>query len=82
MPPCRHGRIPLPASLAVPGVRSGRLLAAPTAGAVGDGAFDAGTERADVGIGPYGVRSAVVRPARRCARFPCRSIPDIFSKAF
>ena len=55
---------------------------APTAGAVGDGAFDAGTERADVGIGPYGVRSAVVRPARRCARFPRRSIPDIFSKAF
>ena len=27
-----------------------------------DGAFDAGTERADVGIGPYGVRSAMVHP--------------------
>ena len=82
MPTCRRDRIPLPASLAVPGVRSGRLLAAPTVCAFGDSAFDAGTERADVGIGPYGVRLAMVRPARRCARFPCRSVTDIFSKAF
>ena len=29
--------------------------------AFGDGAFDVDTERADVGIGPYGVRSAGVR---------------------
>ena len=80
MPTCRRNRIPLPASLAFPGVRSGRLLAAPTVGAFDGGAFDAGTERADVG--PYGVRSAVVRPARRCPRFPRRSVTDIFSKAF
>ena len=82
MPPCRRDRIPLPASLAVPGMRSGRLLAAPTVGAFDGGAFDAGTERADVGIGPYGVRLAMVHPTRRCARFPCRSVTDIFSKAF
>ena len=64
------------------GLRFGRLLAAPTVCAFDGGAFDAGTERADVGIGPYGVRSAMVRPARRCARFPRRSVTDIFSKAF
>ena len=41
-------------------------MRAPTAGAVGGGAFDVDTERADVGIGPYGVRSAVVHPTLRC----------------
>ena len=54
MPTCRRDRIPLPASLAVPEVRSGRLLAAPTVCAFGDSTFEVGTERADVGIGPYG----------------------------
>ena len=42
-------------------------MRAPTMGTVGDGAFDVDTERADVGIGPYGVRSAMVHPTRRCA---------------
>ena len=42
-------------------------MRAPTMGMVGDGAFDVDTERADVGIGPYGVRSAMVHPTRRCA---------------
>ena len=42
------------------GVRFGRLLAAPTVCAFGDSAFEVGTERADVGIGPYGVRSTEV----------------------
>ena len=35
-------------------------------GTFGDGAYDLGTERADVGIGPYGVRSAMVRATRPC----------------
>ena len=39
-------------------------MRAPTMGTVGDGAFDVDTERADVGIGPYGVRSAKMRPTR------------------
>ena len=42
-------------------------MRAPTVGAFGDGAFDVDTERADVGIGPYGVLSAMVHPTRRCA---------------
>ena len=29
-------------------------------------AFDFDTVRADVGIGPYGVRSAMVHPTRKC----------------
>ena len=33
----------------------------PTVGAVGGGALDVDTERADVGIGPYEARSAAAR---------------------
>ena len=48
---------------------------APLRGAFGDGAFDADTERADVGIGPYGVRSSMVHPTHRCARADIKSAP-------
>ena len=43
-------------------------MRAPTTGAFGDGAFDVGTVRADVGIGPYGVCSAMVHATRRRGR--------------
>ena len=45
-------------------------MRAPTMGTFGDGAYDAGTERADVGIGPlrsafgYGASDAAVRHGR------------------
>ena len=61
------------------GVRSGRLLAAPTVCAFGDSAFEVGTERADVGIGPYGVRLAMVHPTRRCAWADIQSAPTALS---
>ena len=63
MPSCRRDRVHRP-----PALRKSYPAtdARPTTGAFGDGAFDAGTERADVGIGPYGVRSAMVRPTRPC----------------
>ena len=41
--------------------------------AFGDGAFDVDTERADVGIGPYGVRSAGVRAHGRIYNPPLRT---------
>ena len=44
---------------------SGRAMRAPTMCAFGDGAFDVDPERADVGIGPYGVRTAMVHPTRQ-----------------
>ena len=40
-------------------------MRAPTMCAFGDGAFDVDPERADVGIGPYGVRTAMVHPTRQ-----------------
>ena len=43
----------------------GRAL---TGCAFADGAFVVDTERADVGIGPYGARSAMVHPTRRGTR--------------
>ena len=43
--------------------------------AFGDGAYDVGTERADVGIGPYGVHSATVHPTRRCPWADIKSAP-------
>ena len=46
---------------------SGRAMRAPTGCAFGDGVFDVDTERADVGIGPYGVPSARVHPTQRCS---------------
>ena len=48
---------------------------APLWGAFGDGAFDVDTGRADVGIGPYGVRSSMVHPTHRCARADIKSAP-------
>ena len=40
-------------------------MRAPAMCAFGDGAFDVDPERADVGIGPYGVRSAMVHPTQQ-----------------
>ena len=56
-------------------IRSGRTMRAPTGCAFGDGAFDVDTGRADVGIGPYGVRSSMVHPTHRCARADIKSAP-------
>ena len=44
---------------------SGRAMRAPTMCAFGDGAFDVDPVGADVGIGPYGVRTAMVHPTRQ-----------------
>ena len=57
-------------------------MRAPTVCVFGDGAFDAGTERADVGIGPYGVRSAGVHPTRRCGWADMQSAPTDTLPAF
>ena len=54
---------------------SGRAMRAPTGCAFGDGAFVVDTGRADVGIGPYGVRSSMVHPTHRCARADIKSAP-------
>ena len=49
--------------------------ARPYDGAFGDGAYDVGTERADVGIDPYGVRSATVRPRADIQSAPTALLP-------
>ena len=61
MPSCRRDQVHRPPALR----KSYPAADVPTVCAFGDGAYDVGTERADVGIGPYGVRSAMVRPRRR-----------------
>ena len=66
MPTCRHGWVAMATGPVVPAVRSGRLLAAPTRGAVA-GRDDCGPDLA--GCPPYG-------PGRTCAVGAASSRPS------